>query len=77
MDYKWVILSKSDNFKQTHSFIQLFVGFQKIIKLLKLGKRNMNYKGFKSICLYIKVRVLMTRNGQNMDPYIPKDPTYK
>ena len=50
------------------------MGFQKIINLVELGKQNLSYKHSKSTYLHIKVRVTITRNGQNMDLYIAKDP---
>ena len=34
----------SNFFCQTHNFVEFFVGFQNIIKLLKLDKQNLNYR---------------------------------
>ncbi len=47
MDYKWVILSKSGHFEhfELNTYIVLlefFIGFQNIIKLLKLDEQNLN-----------------------------------
>ncbi len=46
---KWVILSKLGHLNLTHSLIEFFMGFQNIIKLLKLDKQNLNYR-----CLKLK-----------------------